>query len=171
MGDTPAGSTPFLISVIVLTTWLGHHASSYSISQAQSFHYSWHSRRAWREGSDSTLHWPVADYENAPQGSTKLGLESPFCPWDTSMMSHHSALQQRSSLLWLHGMTYSTDHYRNKEQPLGLLHLTLVSSFNRPSSYQSWNMYKVASRKALHILQKHLQHAFQDRPNGSNSFC
>ena len=35
--------------------------------------------------------------ENTPQGSRKLGLESPFCPWDSGMMPHHPALQHATS--------------------------------------------------------------------------
>lgn len=89
----------FLILVIVLTAWLRHHASSCSLSQAHWVLIIPGIAEELQEKEVTLLLTGLwLDDENTPQGSRKLGLESPFCPWDSGMMSHHSTLQHQSPL-------------------------------------------------------------------------
>lgn len=85
------------------------------------------------------------DDENTPQGSRKLGLESPFCPWDSDT-SHHSALQHQTPA----GLapaespqhTPLEEWEKAKAQPPGLLVWHWYLQWNI-----SWQMSKLAGTK------------------------
>lgn len=165
---------PFLISVIVLTTLLSHRASSCSVSQAQRVLIIPGIAEEFQEKEVTlclTGLW--ADCENAPQGSRKVGLESPFCPGDASMMSHCSAPQhQRPSALWP-----SNDlHCKHLQEQNNSLQVSQILCYLQQASFLLSRDVRacgnrVAARKALLLLEQHLQHAFQDQPNQKNSFC
>lgn len=132
--EASADCMPFLISVIVLTTLLSHRASSCSVSQAQRVLIIPGIAEEFQEKEVTlclTGLW--ADYENAPQGSRKVGLESPFCPGDVNMMSHRSAPQhQRPSALWPSN-DFITCIYRNKTTACRSPR-SYNGIFNRPAS-------------------------------------